>query len=217
MMAEDRTARPVSGEIMTDPAASAAPERIMRGPEADIVDADYEVLPRSAARSEVSPPPNSRAIASPSIEGMDMLRKPEAALGRPPAARGGPIFWVAGLSAALAAFWVSGGHALVRQTPLWAVEQAAGAALSISGVTSRVDASGPVPVLFVDGEAANDGAEARQLPPLEIRVTGNDSHVTRYTLGTSSRSLAPGERFGFAGRLDVPRNGVKTVSVGFAE
>jgi hypothetical protein len=35
--------------------------------------------------------------------------------------------------------------------------------------------------------------EARQLPPLEIRVTGNDSHVTRYTLGTSSRSLAPGE------------------------
>ncbi len=189
----------------------------MRGPQADIVDADYEVLPRSAARSEASPPPNSRVIAPPSIEGMDMLRKPEAALARPPGARGGPIFWVAGLSAALAAFWVSGGHALVRQTPLWAVQQAAGRALSISGVTSRVDASGPAPVLFVDGEAANDGAEATQLPPLEIRVTGNDSHVTRYTLGTSSRSLAPGERFGFASRLDVPRNGVKTVSVSFAE
>ena len=116
----------------------------------------------------------------------------------------------------LAAFWVSGGHALVRQAPFWAVEQPAGAALSISGVTSRVDASGPTPVLFVDGEAANDGAQAAQLPPLEIRVTGNDGRITRYTLGTSNRSLAPGERFGFSSRLDVPRNGVKTVSVTFA-
>ena len=75
---------------------------------------------------------------------------------------------------------------------------------------------GTKPVLFVDGEAANDGAKAAPLPPLEIRVTGNDSQVTRYTLGTSSRSLAPGERFGFSSRLDVPRNGVKAVSVTFA-
>ena len=47
-------------------------------------------------------------------------------------------------------------------------------------------------------------------------VTGNDRRITRYTLGTSNRSLAPGERFGFSSRLDVPRNGVKTVSVTFA-
>ena len=142
MMAEDRTARPVSGEIMTDPAA--APERIMRGPADDIVDADYEVLPRLTASTDPSPP-LSRVIATPSIEGMDMLRKPEAAEERPPASRGGPIFWIAGFSAAFAAFWVSGGHAVVRQTPFWTVEQAAGAALSISGVNSRVDASGAQP------------------------------------------------------------------------
>ncbi|RWP41804.1 MAG: hypothetical protein EOR04_13800 [Mesorhizobium sp.] len=214
-MADDRTARPVSGEIMTDTAANPAPERIMRDPAGDIVDADYEVLPRLTASTGVSPP-LLRVITTPSIKGMDMLRKPVAAMGRLRASRGGPIFWIAGLSAAFAAFWISGGHALVRQTPLLLAARQAGAALTISGVTSRIDASGPQPVLFVGGEAANDGASPSPLPPLEVRVTGNDRRTTRYRLATFNRSLAPGERFGFSSRLDVPRNGVKTVSVTFA-
>ena len=71
-------------------------------------------------------------------------------------------------------------------------------------------------MLFVDGEAANDGAGPETLPPLEIRVTDNNSNVIRYRLGTSNRSLAPGERFGFSSRLDVPKDGVRTVSVIFA-
>ncbi|CCV11298.1 hypothetical protein [Mesorhizobium sp. STM 4661] len=213
MMAEDRTARPVSGEIMTDMAV--VPERVMRGPADDIVEADYEILPRAAPGIDPSPP-LSRVIDTPSIEGMDMLRKAEAAAERPLASRGGPIFWIAGLGAAFAAFWVSGGHALVRHAPFWAVEQPASVALSISGVTSRVDASGPDPVLLVNAEATNDGTKVAQLPPLEIRVTSNDGRTTRYTLGISNRPLAPGERFGFSSRLDVPRNGVKTVSVTFA-
>ncbi|MDX8445725.1 hypothetical protein [Mesorhizobium captivum] len=212
-MAEDRTARPVSGEIMTGRAANAAPERVVLDVPPDIVDADYVVLPRFAARPEpiATPPPTS---STPSIEGMGMLRKPEAAPARP-ALRGGPIFWTAGVGAALVAFWVSGGHALVRQSPFWAAAQPA-SALSISGVSSRIDASGLKPILFVDGEAANDGARPESLPPLEIRVTDKASNVIRYRLGTSNRSLAPGERFGFSSRLDVPRNGVKTVSVIFA-
>ncbi|MER9297988.1 hypothetical protein NKI38_16045 [Mesorhizobium sp. M0621] len=214
MMADDRTARPVSGEIMTDPAAIAATDRFMRGSAADIVDADYMVMPRLVPDVEsVSPLP--RAIVMPPIEGMDMLRKPEAPAERPTASRGGPIFWIAGLGAALAAFWVSGGHALVRQAPF--LSGAPAPALTISDVTSRVDASGPNPALFVDGEATNDGAKPAQLPPLEIRVTGNDGRTTRYTLGTSGRSLASGERFGFASRLDVPKNGVRTVLVTFAQ
>ncbi|MER9582498.1 hypothetical protein [Mesorhizobium sp. M0276] len=214
MMADDRTARPVSGEIMTDPAAIAAKDRFMRGPASDVVDADYVVMPRFVPAVEsVSPLP--RAIVPPAIEGMDMLRKPEAPAERPPASRGGPIFWIAGVGAALAAFWVSGGHALVRQAPF--LSSAQPSALSISGVTSRVDASGPNPALFVDGEAANDGAKPVQLPPLEIRVTSNDGRTTRYTLGTSGRSLASGERFGFASRLDVPKYGVRTVLVTFAQ
>ncbi|MER9399545.1 hypothetical protein NKI46_15610 [Mesorhizobium sp. M0615] len=210
MMAEQRTARPVSGEIMTG--TSVAPES--RPVATDIVDADYEVLPQPIPRVEAMPTP-ARDIATPSMEGMEMLRKSDASAGRP-ASRGGPIFWIAGIGAALAAFWVSGGHALVRQTPFWSVEQPEGAVLSIAGVTSRVDASGSTPVLFVDGEAVNDGLKAGQLPSLQIRVTGNDSRITRYTLGTSNRSLAPGERFGFSSRLDVPRNGVKAVAVTFA-
>lgn len=214
MMADERTARPVSGEIMTDPPAIVAAERIVRGPAADIVDADYEVMPRLVPTVEsVAPPP--RLMVTPSVEGMDMLRKPETPAERPPAARGGPIFWIAGIGAALAAFWVSGGHALVRQAPFLSGAQAS--ALTISGVTSHVDASGANPVLFVDGEAANDGTGPATMPPLEIRVTGNDGRITRYTLGTSGHSLASGERFGFASRLDVPKNGVRTVLVTFAE
>jgi len=211
-MADERTARPVSGEIMTDAPAIAAADRFMRGPAADIVDADYVVMSRPPVENVSSPP---RAIVTPPIEGMDMLRKPEAPAERPPASRGGPIFWIAGIAAALAAFWVSGGHALVRHAPFLSGGQTS--ALTISGVTSRVDASGPNPVLFVDGEAANDGAKPAQLPPLEIRVTGNDGRTTRYTLGTSGHSLASGERFGFASRLDVPKNGVRTVLVTFAQ
>ncbi|WP_244554834.1 hypothetical protein [Mesorhizobium prunaredense] len=200
---------------MTDTAANPVPERIMWEPADDVVDADYEVLPRLTASTGLSPP-LLPVITTPSIKGMDMLRKPVAAMERLRTSRGGPIFWIAGLSAAFAAFWVSGGHALVRQTPLRFATQETGAALTISGVTSRIDASGPQPVLFVGGEAANDGASPSPLPPLEVRVTGNDRRTTRYRLATFNRSLAPGERFGFSSRLDVPRNGVKTVSVTFA-
>lgn len=208
-MADERTARPVSGEIMTGTATNAAPERVLSDA-ADIVDADYVVLPRSAARAEPPPP---QIPSTPSIGGMGMLRKPEAARSR--SSRGGPMFWIAGVGIALVSFWVSGGHALVRQGPFRLAEEPA-SALTISGVTSRIDASGLKPVLFVDGEAANDGVGPETLPPLEIRVIDNDSNIIRYRLGTSNRSLAPGERFGFSSRLDVPRNGVRTVAVIFA-
>jgi hypothetical protein len=214
-MAEYRTARPVSGEIMTDAAREPAPGHAVPDDAVPaIVEADYFVLPWSVARPEPMAAPLPQPPSTPSIEGMGMLRRPEGLPARP-ASRGGPIFWIAGVGMALAAFWVSGGHALVRQSPFWASSRPA-SALSISGVTSRIDASGLKPVLFVDGEAANDGAHPEPLPPLEIRVTDNASNVIRYRLGTSSRSLAPGERFGFSSRLDVPRNGVKTVAVTFA-
>ncbi|TPI59771.1 hypothetical protein FJ417_15220 [Mesorhizobium sp. B3-1-7] len=208
-MADERTARPVSGEIMTGTATNAAPDRVMFDA-ADIVDADYVVLPRFAATPSAPPP---QIPPTPSIEGMGMLRKPEAAPSR--SSRGGPTFWIAGVGIALISFWVSGGHALVRQSPFWAAAAPA-SALTISGVTSRIDESGLKPVLFVDGEAANDGTRSQTLPPLEIRVTDNNSNIIRYRLGTSNRSLAPGERFGFSSRFDVPKDGVRTVAVIFA-
>lgn len=208
-MADEGKARPVSGEIK-----AGAPYGAPAGSSGDdIVDAEFEtVVP---VRSET--PPAAPAIATPAAPavGMDMLRRDEA--GRPAKpSRGGPAFWVAGIGLAAAAFWVSGGHALVRQSSFLS-EPAPQGALAIVGVTSRVDASGPKAVLFVDGEAANEGGEARDLPSLDIAVTGNDGRVTRYRLGTGQRSLAPGERFAFSSRLDVPKNGVKTVSVTFVD
>jgi len=216
-MPDKRNARRVSGEIMTGQAAAPG-RRPAAAADGDIVDADFEVVAgkrleareRTASRSFL-PPENE-----PPPEGMAMLRRdtPSPLHGR--AARGGPIFWTAGLGLVMAAFWVSGGHALVRGLPLFS-QQDTGAALSISGVTSWVDGSGSRPVLLVDGEAGNDGAAAVPLPPLDIKVTGNDGLVTRYRLGTSGRPLGPGERFAFSSRLEVPRNGVTAVSVGFAE
>jgi hypothetical protein len=210
-------ARPVSGEIMTGSPAMAAPHGL--SPSSDVVDAEYEVLGGSArsgpAPAAAAQSPQRAPAAPPPLEGMAMLRP--AGPQRPFSMRGGPMFWGAGLAAALVAFWVSGGHAVIRHSALPGASPGDDAAFSITGVTSRVDASGQKPVLFVDGEAGNDGASAAALPPLEIRVTGEDGAVTRYTLGTSGRSLAPGQRFAFSSRLDVPRNGVKAVAVSFAE
>lgn len=209
------SARPVSGEIMARSSAAAPPARDLSS-SLDIIDADYEVLARaSAAETDPVPPPVRAPVAPPPIEGMASLRP--AGTGPPFSVRGSPLFWTAGLAAALAAFWISGGHALMRHPALSDAGQNVPSTLSITGVVSHVDASGEKPVLFVDGEAGNDGATTAVLPPLEIRVTGDDGGVTRYRLGTSGRALAPGQRFAFSSRLEVPRNGVRTVSVGFAE
>ena len=205
---------------MTDPSQVTA-DRAPPGVEiaGDVIDAEYITLtsePRRGAPKPHEPLASIASPAAPPMAGMDMLRRPaEAVVPRKPA-RGGPLFWAAGIGLAVAAFWVSGGHALVHSTPFIGTDAPHGA-LSISGVTSRVDVSGVRPVLFVDGETANGGAGVVHLPPLEIAVTGNDGLVTRYRLGTSGRPMASGETFAFSSRLDVPKNGVKTVSVTFAE
>ena len=210
-MTHQGTARPVSGEIM---AAAAGLRRDV--PAADIVDADYE---------EVAPPARqAAAVAAGQVApdacapgGMEMLRRAAARSIRREPARGGPLFWAGGIGIALVAFWVSGGHVVARNSGLLAGTQAAKAAFSLTGVSSRFDVSGTKQVLMVDGEAANEGSEAGTLPPLEIRVAAPDGRVTRYTLGTSGHLLGPGQRFAFSSRFDVPKNGVGTVTVAFAE
>jgi hypothetical protein len=217
-MADGSTPRAVSGEIMTGPSESAA-GRAPPEVAGDVIDAEYISFPSESQRGEKKPHEPVSPIAAPGvppIAGMDMLRRPAEAVASRQPARGGPLFWAAGIGLAVAAFWISGGHALVRIAPFVGTE-APHVALRISGVTSRVDASGVHPVLFVDGETANDGAAIEHLPPLDIAVTGNDGRIVSYRLGTSSRPMAPGETFAFSSRLDVPKNGVKIVSVTFAE
>ncbi len=218
-MADGTRPRAVSGEIMTDPldaAAGQAPARddIVAG---DIIDAEYITLPLQPQRGPNTPATLRRrshwrlrrwpAWTCCASRGKQPRRESRRAAVRCSG-------WL-GIGLAVAAFWVSGGHALVRGSPFLAA--APHSALRISGVTSRVDASGARPILLVDGEAANDGASIDHLPSLGIAVTGNDGLITRYRLGTSGRPMAPGETFAFSSRLDVPKNGVKTVSVTFAE
>lgn len=193
-MAEGPIPRPVSGEIMSG-SGKAGSGRPFDAQAGDIVDAEFEVTP--PARS-----------GGPDI---NMLREAAPARARRrQAERGGPLFWGAGLALAALAFWVSGGHALfadaMRPTP-------GQPGLAISTLTSRIDASGPSPILLVDGQAGNSGAKPEAVPPIEIAVTDNAGTVTRYLMGTGGRLLAPGEKFDFSSRLDVPKNGVKTVSV----
>jgi hypothetical protein len=216
-MAEGRTARPVSGEIMTGASAEAALAWPVHDA-ADVVDADYELVsPPRRASTEPQTGHAAFAPAAPLVDGMEMLwRDREKAPSSWMTTRGGPVFWVFGLGLAAAAFWVSGGHALVRQTSFLNAAQAA-PGFTISGVSSRIDTIGSRPVLLVDGAASNSGNMAAPLPPLEIHVTGADGQVARYKLGTADKPLAPGGRFAFSSRLEVPKNGVKTVTVAFGE
>jgi len=216
-MVDDERRRAVSGEIMTGPEGGSAEGphgRVV--PTGDVVDAEYVSLPLSArAESHAPESPSSIGSAAAPAVGMDMLRRNEPQKMSGSSAPGGPLFWTTSVALVVAAFWVSGGHALVRNAPIAGIE-APRSALRISGVTSRVDDSGTRAILLVDGQAANDGNSLEHLPPIEIAVTGNDGLVTRYRLGTSGRPLSPGETFDFSSRLDAPKNGVKTVTVTFA-
>jgi len=214
-MADGRTARPVSGEILTAVREGAASRQAM---DAGIVEADFEIVSACVQPIPVLPAVSIPAIQSSAATGMTMLHRngeKKRQKARSFGCRAGPAFWIFGASLAFTAFWVSGGHAWVRQLPFSAAGPAEG--LSLSGIRSRVEITSGRPVLFVDGEATNHGVLAVPLPGLEINVTGEDGRVTFYKLGTSQEPLAPGGRFAFSSRLAVPKNGVKAVKVAFGE
>ncbi|MBO6903044.1 MAG: hypothetical protein JJ864_17035 [Rhizobiaceae bacterium] len=211
-MSDERMARPVSGEIMTD---SRHDEAGRRRPHADdVIDADFEtILPSSQPRAEERG--SSGAAVGAAQPGMDMLRTAERSERR----NGGPVFWVCGLALVFGAFWVSGGHAIVSRD-----DDARGAAaltepfnqpLRIVDVVSRIDRRGERSFLLVDGAVANPGDRPALVPSLAITVTGLDGHETYYYLGTDEKALAPGQRFAFSSRLHAPDGGVKTVTVDF--
>ena len=194
-------ARPVSGEVLSASAAAVAGG----APAGDIVDAEFEtVLNRTGT---VAPTlPAARAT------GMELLRRPS----RPASAGLSRPFLFGTTFLALGAFWMAGGHDLAAAM---LVPQASvpAAAIRIAHVSSRIEDAGAGALLLVDGEAANDGSAAAPLPSLELRVTATDGRLLRYRLGTAEHSMAPGAIFAFSSRLEVPKNGVKTVSVVFAE
>ena len=105
-MPNQRNARPVSGEIMTADRGCAVLPR--PDPCFDLVDAEFETLGDSAAGK-----PERRASrpwrASPSRLAIGKQHVERPPFGTVPA---GPVFWITG--AAAVAFWISGGHVLVR-------------------------------------------------------------------------------------------------------
>lgn len=204
-MSERDKARPVSGEIMTGASGVTGPSRDNFS-EAEVVSVEP---PRHGKSTTPSP--------QPSAEGMDVLK----ASATPPSSsvqgsRGGPLFWTTGLALVALAFWVSGGHALVRQSlPAIGAEQRD--SLRIVGVTSKVENRDGRDILLVSGEVRNSGRDAETMRPIEITVVDQAGRATRYFLGTRADDLAPGNRYSFSSRIEAPRNGVKSVSVSFQE
>jgi len=207
-MTDENMARPFSGEIMAGGprAPSGRPE-----PAGDIIDAEFVTVgPENPAGPRAAPSAAPGVAASP---GMDILRGGAAKRGREP---GGPLFWAGGLFIVAAAFWVSGGHALMaRPQPAASAASAAAQPLRIARVESRIERRGSSAVLLVEGDIANGGAARAAVPGLEISVAGRDGRITRYFLGTSDRAVGPGERFAFSSRLEVPKDGVESVTVDF--
>lgn len=207
-MADGNRTRHFSGEMMTGGLAA----RWEQAPAADVVDADYvEVTPELPPHVRAERP---AAPAAAELAQMEMLRERKAARQPTLAGRGGPAFWIAGCAAACAAFWISGGHALVRQAiPLG--EAAPAAQLSVADVVSTTTTVDGAPALVVDGTVRNDGKAPGVVPALAIQVVSLGGEASVYRLGTLRTPLAPGAKYSFSSRLDVPKDGVKTVSVSF--
>lgn len=187
----------------------------MPGPDfarqADVVDAEFiSIGPVSVADRAVALVPAPSFAALP--DDLTMLsRDATPALAR---ASGGPMFWAGGVVVAFAAFWVAGGHTLLDAE---ATTGDGATGLRIASVISRVDRSGTKPILLVDGKAVNDSGAAVSMPPLQIQIVTAEGGSTLYKLGTAGRSLAGGDIFDFSSRLDLPKDGVRTVFVTFAQ
>ena len=204
-MDEHDKARPVSGEIMAG--AATRDDTTLRRDFADAEIVAVDPVPPQAPR----PSP-----AAPGAEGMDLLRARPTSAARRASVQGGPLFWATGLAMVGLAFWVSGGHELVRQSfsPAAMVK---GEALRIGDVATRVENRGGRDILFIDGEARNDGDATEPMRPIEIAIVGNDGRATRYFLAARTPELAPGNRYAFSSRIEAPANGVRSVSVSFQE
>jgi hypothetical protein len=209
-MNEALKARPVSGEIMTDAATPGA--SVSMRPAGDIINAEFETVGPVAAAPQVPERPSTRFSAhAPEIAGLDVLKRAEA----PPHGQpGGAAFWLFGLCLAALAFWVSGGHALLPSIHLPAF-LAGSPTLKIASVHTRIENIDGHAILFVDGSAANETGRTIEVPPLAINIEGEDGRTTRFFLGTRDREVAAGEIFAFSSRLEVPKDGVKSVSVSF--
>ncbi|WP_292897486.1 hypothetical protein [Nitratireductor sp.] len=207
-MRHSDSTRPVSGEIMMpDPVRHAQP---LGAAACEAVDADFETV---IAAAPTTPASVSRPSTEQVVAGLDMLRTGGQSA-RQKNSRAGPAFWLFGALITVGAFWISGGHSLVRELNVLASHQPQ-QVLQLVDVTSRVERQGDNAMLIVDGAALNGGDGLVLLPPISINVLTENGSTTRYFLGTNTQHLGPGARFPFSSRLVAPREGIKSVSVTF--
>lgn len=206
-MADHRQPLPLSGEIVTS-----GPQRMPRPEAEDIHDAEFEIVPVSpgTARRSTTPRPQEADFSG---AGLEVLSRPPP---RPPLWQpGGPGFWAKGLGIALAAFWVSGGHALFLSDR---VGQASGDPVRVERFESLIVDGGPGgPVIRIEGALANDGTRAVAVPRFSIDVATESGRTIRYFLGTSDAKIGPGGRFDFSSRLRAPKDRVETVKLTFSK
>ncbi|MCB1467482.1 MAG: hypothetical protein KDK08_10160 [Rhizobiaceae bacterium] len=205
-MVDSATARSVSGEMMTSHPVSGARSRAFTE-SADIIDADYmevEPVPRDAPPASSGQASEAQGHAGMAI--LDRRARPPMQWARQ---HGGPLFWLAGCIAIVAAFWISGGHSMFRHARVTAPD------LRIAEVRSRSGSVEGSPALLVDGTIENAGGAAGRVPALAVHVVSQDGDTVVYRLGTLRTPLAPGAKYSFSGRLDMPNDGVRTVSVAF--
>lgn len=199
---------PLSGEIMAGDLPRGTQSQTAA---ADVVDAEFVTMPRSPAAhlafaTTVAEIPIVRP--APPLTGMDLLK--DAAVPGNGSRRAGFGFWATGLAAAIAAFWMSGGHTLSRHLP---VVRGEAETIRIAGLTSRIADTATGPRLFIDGEVRNTASDGIVSPDLMIDVTARDGLVTRYRMATGAGRMASGEARRFSSRLDAPESGVRTVTV----
>jgi hypothetical protein len=212
-VAGERMAPVVSGPVVAGGVDGMRAER-----SGDVIDAEFETLKPDPAE-RLLPPRAATPIgtATAPAYGLDTLRKSYVRGSAQAATRGDPIFWTVGMFLVIAAFWISGGHALVSQSliPAWHFTPAN--PLSIAGVTSRVEDRAGRAVLFVEGKALNAAVEEQPVPNIELRVTANDGSVMRYSFKASSGPLPGGSAVAFSSRLEAPKEGVRSVTVNFQD
>lgn len=206
-MASDRPPQPVNGEIL---AAQAAGRSGGRRPD-DAVDADFETIEVPQAVRPPSARPVAAAIAR---ESLSILNGSAPVADRP--SRGGPAFWATGILAVAAAFWFSGGHALLdhRSSPALS-DEAAG--FEVMEVTSSVKRLSGRDVLMVDGVLQNTGMRDAVAPDIMVNVESDTGGTTRYLLGLGKPVVAAGDTADFSSRLNVPKGGVKRIYITFEE
>ncbi|WP_407863188.1 hypothetical protein [Phyllobacterium phragmitis] len=125
----------------------------------------------------------------------------------------GASYWFLVLLAAFGAFWMSGGHVLVRY---WQAPGTAAAGMKLSDVSTRVEAHGGSNVIFVTARVSNEGLQPDAVPELTVTLRERTGAERAYYLGTRGQFIAPGESISFSSRLPGLKDRVEAVNVRFS-